>query len=202
MDRAEIEARLESAEQRRREAESHLAENAERLERLEEERAELLGRSQLAKQHLRDFDAQLAKLQAELAAIEVEEARAEFEAAVQERDDAFVKAAEAVDGVAAAVEELGRARAHVDEAHRLVTRLDPGEQHAVPPEPSTFEDRWHEAEPLVEAELNARHEVRLVEEAVRDSNPLVIDQLPEHLRDLARRRKRELILAAQRARGR
>lgn len=202
MDRAQVEARLADAEQRRREAESSLAEHTERLEKLEEERAELLGRSQLAKQHISDFDAHLTKLHADLAAIELEEARADFEAAVQHRDDAFRKAADVVDALAAAVEELGRARAQVAEAHRVVEHLDPEEQYAVPSEPSTFKDQWQEAEPLVEAELNASLDSRLVEEAVRNPNPLVIEQLPEHLRDLARRRKREMILAAQRARHR
>jgi hypothetical protein len=72
MDRSEVEAKLAAAEDRRREAEERLAQNLQRLEQLEEERAELLGASAIAKRGLADFDEYREQLHAQLAAIEVD----------------------------------------------------------------------------------------------------------------------------------
>lgn len=191
MNRKEAESKLAVAEARRREAQERIEENAQRLARLEEERVDLLGDSAIAQRGVADFDAYLESIQEELAAIEVDEAHAAFKAAVRERDEALERAAEAVEGLVAAVNRIAAARESVCDTHRRLGTLDPAAPPLVPPEPKIFDEPWQDLAPLVESELDRRLESQIVEAAVQSPNLLVIDQLPEHLRELAWQRKRE-----------
>jgi chromosome segregation ATPase len=193
MDRNEVEAKLAAAEDRRREAEERLAQNLQRLEQLEEERAELLGASAIAKRGLADFDEYREQLHAQLAAIEVDEARLAFEEALGGRDQALDRAAESLEDVVKAVAEVQAARQSVVETHRRLTKLDPAASRVVPSEPSTFEERWRDAAPLLESELNRKLEIEMINAAVRSPNSRAIDQLPEHLRELAQQRLRDVM---------
>lgn len=186
--RREIEQKLAAAERGRREAEERLRKNADRLAEVEQERAVVLGDSVLAQRAVADFDEHLARLAEELAAVELAEARTVFEQALEVRNQSFVEATKAAGQLVAALASIDEARAAVDEAHRRLRQLD-HEPTPLPPEPSIFEEPWHQLAPLVEAELGRRLESEAVEAVARSMNFLLIEDLPEHLRELARQRQ-------------
>jgi chromosome segregation ATPase len=203
MERHEVEKRLGTLEARRRDAQERMARSRERLQHLEEERDELLGEAALAQQTLADLEEYEARLQAELARARVEEARGAFAEAVQARDASVGRASEALGALAAALADVEARRRAVTETHRALAALDeaaPG----VPPEPQAFRDQRREAARLVERELDGelrRLEADLVEAAVRSPQPSAIEELPEHLQDVARRRKQALTAQPARRRG-
>jgi hypothetical protein len=195
--REEIAQKLAAAERGRREAEERLRENTERLVEVEHERAAVLGDSALAERALADFDQHLARLAEELAAVEVEEARAAVDQALRRRNDTLDEAANAARQLIAALAAIDEARAEVAEAHRQL-RVADRQAAPVPPEPSIFDEPWHELAPLVEAELGRRLESEAVEAVARSMNGRLIEDLPEHLRELARQRQQALRLSRKR----
>jgi len=194
--RAEVEAKLVAAQTRRQEAEERLREHAERLQELEEERESLLGSSALARQALADLEEYEKRLQQELTALRIDELRAAFSESVRARDAALEHASLAVSEVAAAFERVDAARAELAERHRRLREVDPGAPRVVPPEPTDFRERWSAVAPLVEQELGRKLESELVEAAVRSPNVLAFQALPEHLRELAVQRRRDVMHAA------
>jgi chromosome segregation ATPase len=200
MSRADIEAKLAAAETHRREAEERLRRHAERLQELEEERKSLLGSSALAQQALADLEQYRERLQQELVAAEVEEHRVAFAEAIVARDRELENASLAVAEVAAALERVDAARAELAESHRRLRSLVPDTPRALPPEPAEFRDRWSAIAPLVEQELGRKLDYELVEAAARSPNRLAFEALPEHLRDLAKQRRREVHQRTERTR--
>lgn len=202
MGRNEVEEKIAATEARRREAEEELEEKAARLAELEDERGVLLGEAALAERRAGALHDHLAQLQEELVAVERAEAYAAVDAAVRARDAALARGAEAAHQLSAAIEQIEKARMNLAEAHREVRAKDAGTRMTLPPEPNTFDEHWQALAPLVEAELGIQLESKLVEAAARSSNYLVINHLPEHLRELARQRKRELLRGTQARHGR
>ena len=198
MNREEVEGKLAALDLRRREVEKRLEQNAARLEELEQERAALVGNSNLAERAAADYQEHLSRLQAELAAIEAREARDAVRAKVHARDAAIEKGAAIAAQLAAALEQLDAVRTDLREAHQQLRAIDAEAPAVLPPEPTIFDDQWRALAPMVEAELGVRLESELVEAAARSTNFLVIDDLPEHLRELARQRKDDLRRAALR----
>jgi hypothetical protein len=192
VDRKEVEGQLVAAETRRREAQARLEQNAERLAQLEDERNRLLGDTAIAKRGVTDFAERVERLRQQLHAVEVDEARIALDAAVRVRDAALARGAEAAESLLAAIEQLTAARTNLAEAHRQLLTIDVTAPKLLPAEPSVYDEQWRALAPLVEVELGVRLDSELVEAAVRNPNPLVVNQLPEHLRELARQRKRDL----------
>jgi chromosome segregation ATPase len=197
-DRKHVETELANSAARQRAAQQQLEAAAERLAQMEEERTELLGQSAIAKQALADFETRQRELEAQLVAIEADEARIGLVEAIAQRDRLVERAADAVQGLVAALADVEEARGKVAEAFSRARALDPSTATALPPEPAIFREGWRALAPVVEAELGRRLEVELVEAAVRSPNMLVIEDLPEHLRELARQRKREQISSGAR----
>jgi hypothetical protein len=183
VDRSEVEAKLAAAETGRREAQSKLEQNAERLAQLEDERNRLLGESA-------DLDGYVEELREQLAV--VDEARRALDDAVRARDAALARGAEAAEALLAAIDALTAARTSLNEAHRQLRKVDIETPKALPPEPSLYDEQWRALAPLVEVELGVQLESELVAAAIRNPSPMVLDQLPEHLRELASQQKRDL----------
>lgn len=196
MDRREVESKLVNADARRREARERLEQNAARLAELDDERAALVGESRLAERAAADYEEHLTRLRAELAAVEVSEARAAVRGAIEARDARIAEAAAAVSEVLAALERTSSARAELQKAHHHLRTIDADAPKVLPPEPTVFDDRWQRLAPLIEAELGVRLESELLDAAARSANPRAIDDLPEHLRELARQRRNDLHRAA------
>jgi hypothetical protein len=192
--RREIEQKFAAAQRGRLEAEERLRENEDRLAEVEHERAVVLGESAIAQRALADFDQHLERLAKELAAVELEETRASFERALEVRNQSFAAAAKAARQLVAALAAIDDAREAVDEAHRRLRKVD-RKAAPLPPEPSIFDEPWHELAPLVEAELGRRLESEAVEAVARSMNFRLIEDLPEHLRELARQRQHAIRLS-------
>jgi chromosome segregation ATPase len=198
MNREEIEGKLVVLDSRRRDAQERLERSAARLEELEQERASLLGDYHLAERAAADYTEHLERMQKELAAVEVSEARDAVRERVDARDAAIEKGAAAAAQLVAAFERLDRARADLRNAHQHLRAIDLEAPKGLPPEPQAFDEQWRGLAPMVEAELRVRLESELVEAAVRSPNTMVMRDLPEHLRELARQRKNDLRQAALR----
>jgi hypothetical protein len=190
MDRAEIERQVAAAERRRRQAAERLAQNEQRLRALEEERAALEGDAVLARRGIEDFGEHLARLHEELRVVEVEEAKHALADAVRGRDQAVGEAAGAVAATLLALEGLQAARAAVQEAEQRLEGLDRDTSSSIPPESDQLDEPWEALVSVVRQESELRLERDLVEAAARSSNALAIEELPEHLRELARQRWR------------
>jgi chromosome segregation ATPase len=190
--RTELEEKLAAAETRRREAEERLREHDERLHELEEERESLLGFSALARQALADLDEYQQRLQHELAELRVAELRQAFADAVRARDDALETAAAAVSGVAAALQRVDAARAELAACHRRLGQAAHGPPPRIPPEAAELRDRWSSIAPRLEEELGRQLDYEMVEAAARSQNRLAFEALPEHLRELAKQRRRDI----------
>jgi hypothetical protein len=200
IDRKSVEEKLASTEARRRDAQAQLEQNAARLAELEEERAATLGKAKLAEQRAADLEVYLERLRQELAAVEVTEAQQAAQDALRARDAAITNAAEAAAQLVIAIEGIRSARANAREAHRRLRALDSRAPKALPPEKGEFDEQWRGLAPMVEAELNVRLESELVEAAARSSNHLIRESLPEHLRELAEKRRRDHLDSRKRAR--
>jgi hypothetical protein len=199
-DRKTVEQKLASTEARRRDAQAQLEQNAARLAELDEERSVTLGKAKLAEQRAADLEDYLERLRQELAAVEAAEAQQAAQEAVRAREAAVTNAAEAAAQLVVAIERIRSARAKAREAHQRLRALDSRAAKALPPETGEFDEQWRALAPMVEAELNVRLESELVEAAARSSNHLVLESLPEHLRDLAEKRRRDRIDSLRRAR--
>jgi hypothetical protein len=168
------------------------------LEELEREREALLGSSALAQQAVADLQEFEERLRQELVALRVGELRAAFAEAVRARDEALEQASLVVGEVAAAFARVDAARAELAESHRRLRELAPDTPRTLPPEPTEFRERWSAVAPLVEQQLGRKLESELVEAAVRSPNALAFQALPEHLRELAMQRRRDVMQAANR----
>jgi hypothetical protein len=202
MERADVEARLRVAEERRRQAEERLAAQARRLEEIDEERASLLGEAALAERSIADFDAYEEQLRRELHAIAAAEAEDAFRRAIAARDQAVEKAADAVRALVAAVGDLAAARDGALAAHREWLAHDASAPVDVPLEPALFEAAWDAAAETIRAAGDARRQEELVEAAARSFDAGPLNDLPEHLRERARERKRALTRRATEQRTR
>lgn len=192
MERAEIEAKLAAFTERRRLTEQRLQELADRLAEIEEERGALLGEIALGRRAIADYEEAVDRLQGELIeAARKDEALAALHQAIEVRDSALEEASVAIEQVAAAFGRVDAARDAVVAAHRHVRSVDANAAPGLPPEPVDFRERWSTVAPLVEQELGRRLDSELVEAAVRSSNYLAVESLPEHLREFAQQRWRD-----------
>jgi len=192
VERSEIEAKLAAVTERQALTSQRLRVLADRLAAMEEEHEALLGETALAKQEAADSQEYIERLQEELAAAtRIEEAQAAFQQAIADRDAALEQASMAVAQVAEALENVERSRETVVEAHSRLRVLTVAPN--LPPEPADFRERWVAVAPLVGQELGRRLEYEIVETAARSRNYLILESLPEHLREVARQRQREYL---------
>ena len=196
MNRDQVEESIRAVADRRAETEEQLRESERRLAEVENEHQELEGAVKLARRALADLDAHAAQLNEELRAVAVDEARAAVAEAVRARETAAEEAAQAARELRAAFDRLQQAREGVESAQTALRDLGI-RREAVELEQTSFEEEWQSLAPLVEAELNTRLQLQIVAAAAASTNPLDIEALPEHLRVLARERRRELLRDAR-----
>ena len=185
MNRKEIQRKIELAETNRREAAARVEATRKRLEDLEEQRAEVLGESELARRALTDFERLSEQSRQELATIDLE-------AATQERDRIVTEAAAALEAAVTLLGEIGARRSAVVEAHQRLAALNPEARSPVPEEPNILDGPWQRMVSAVKSQLDEKLEADLVDAAARSYTGQAINALPEHLRTLATLRRKEL----------
>jgi hypothetical protein len=112
---------------------------------------------------------------------------------VEARDLAVREAASALEWIRKVFEELDSRRAALEQAGREIRALDSEAAVSIPPEPDLLDAAWEAVIPLLRERLDKRLEADLVEAASASLRPNAIDELPEHLRELARQRRSERI---------
>jgi chromosome segregation ATPase len=192
--REEIERRLAAAETALEEAAARLDRTQKRLSDIDQERATIVGETEIARRALSDLEAEIARSREALSAAEVEEARAAVTEAAQRRDHVVHDAAAALSTAVDRLEQIERCRAAVVEAEKRLRRLGApsGGAPVAPTEPDVLDEPWQRIVSVVKAKLNENLEIDIVDAAARSNAPSAIDALPEHLRVLAAQRRREL----------
>lgn len=200
MAQSEIEQKLRAAEDRIRNATARLTESTARLAKAEEEllaveerRDKLAGEAVISRRAIADFERVLEQSHEELSALHIDLMRQTFDKAVEARDLALREAASALEWIRKAFEELDARRAALERAERELRALDPESASSIPPEPGLLDAAWEGVVPLLRDRLDDLLEQDLVEAASASLRPNAIEELPEHLRELARQRRSERI---------
>jgi len=200
MAQSEIEQKLRAAEDRIRNATARLTESTARLAKAEEEllaveerRDKLAGEAVISRRAIADFERVLEQSHEELSALHIDLMRQTFDKAVEARDLALREAASALEWIRKAFEELDARRAALERAERELRALDPESASSIPPEPGLLDEAWEGVVPLLRDRLDDLLEQDLVEAASASLRPNAIEELPEHLRELARQRRSERI---------
>jgi chromosome segregation ATPase len=189
----QIEEHLRQATTRMTDAATRLATAEEQLAAVEEQRHTLAGQTAINRRAVADYQELIEKLRGELAALHVEQAHEAFEKAVQARDHAVREAASALERITTALEQLDTRRTVVARAEQELRAIDAEASVSIPPEPDVLDAAWEEILPLLRARLNERLEADLIEAAVVSVGGRAIEQLPEHLRELARQRRNQRV---------
>ena len=166
------------------------------LDDLEGHRNELAGRLASARQAADDYAARLEQRRQELALALEAEAQAKLLDAVDARDDAADRAAEAIVQLIVSVERLEAARAATAE---LVAETEShrGRHPAVEPEPENFQNEWTRLTDFIRERAQLALDDELVEAAASSPLGFEIEKLPEHLQVIARQRIREKLRSAR-----
>jgi hypothetical protein len=191
----DLQREIASLEQARREALDE-AEEAERvLADLEGRRDAAAGRLEIARSAAANYAARLEERHQALAEALKAAAEAKLLEAVDARDDAANRAAEAIAHLIASFERLDDARAAV--AERLAETKSHLPGHAeVEPEPAHLEQEWARLVAFIRTRAQLRLEDELVEAAASSPRGSYdIDKLPQHLQLVARQRRAERFLA-------
>jgi hypothetical protein len=194
----QIEERIREASTRVTEATTRLATAEEQLALVEEQRHTLAGEAAISRRAIADHQELLEKLRGELAALHVEQAHETFEVALQARDHAVREVASALEWITTALEQLDTRRAAVAQAEHELRAIDPGVSVSIPPESDILDAAWEEILPLLRVRLNERLEADLIEAAIASVGGSAIEELPEHLRELARQRRNQRLREALR----
>ena len=201
-DTKELQAAIEAVEEQLSDARAQLEESQATIERLNEARVEAEGRFAITSRAVSDFEQRLAEQRQALVKATKEAAAASYERAVRERDAAVEQSIAAVRTLIAALEAVEAARNAVKEAATEARRVRAVVPNAPPVEPSATADEWARLHELVGAHSQARLDEELLAAAVQSDNPLVIKDLPPHLREAARARVRAAGDEARRRRKR
>ena len=179
------------------------AENARQaaaeLATLEERRLEAEGRLSLAHRAEADHRRRLEEHRAALAEAEQREAREAFVEAVAHRDATAVHVADLFKRVVDGLEELDRLRGVVAAAAAAAREREANV--VVPAEPDVFDEEWGRVVDAVRARIGSQLEDAAVDAAARSPGGRAIQDLPHHLRELAKTRRRAFMrerLAGQR----
>jgi chromosome segregation ATPase len=173
--------------------------NAQRaLDDLEGRRNEVAGRLEIARQAAESYVARLEERREELARAFDAELQARLLETAAARDDAALRAAEAIAHVIRSVERLEAARASTAER---VAELEARRRRRVEvdPEPAELNEHWAQLVDFVTARVQRRLDEELVEAAASSPGGQDIEKLPEHLQVVAKRRRNERLRPANRA---
>ncbi len=192
MKREEVERKLELAETSLRQAAARLEATQQQLAEIEDQRAQILGESEIARRAMADFERLSEQSRNELAAVELEDARVALAEAVQARDQIVANAAAALDTAVGLLGEIDEHRNAVVQAHQRVRSLDQAAGQAAPEEPDVLHEPWERMASVVKTELDEQLESDIVDAAARSHLPHAINALPQHLRILATQRRQEM----------
>ncbi len=165
---------------------------------LEKRQQEALTKANLARQAGRQYEERLSELLSTLEKARLEAATSAFDDAVAERDELARFAVEAIGKTLIGIEQLDESRARLAAMQDdLATR---GVKVTIGDDPQEFLEAWETLVTRVRETLQERLEDEMVEAAVYSSLSRAIEELPVHLQELARqRRKRAQQQAAARA---
>jgi hypothetical protein len=165
---------------------------------LEKRQQEALTKANLARQAGRQYEERLGELLSTLEKARLEAATSAFDDALAERDELARLAVEAIGKTLIGIEQLDESRARLAAMQDdLATR---GVKVTIGDEPQAFVEAWQTLVTRVRETLHERLEDEMVDAAVYSSLSRAIDELPVHLQELARqRRKRAQQQAAARA---
>ena len=160
------------------------------LDDLEGHRNELAGRLAIARQAEADYAARLEELRQEHARALEAEIQAKLREAVDARDDAANRVAEAIVQLIASFERHDAARDEMTEGlakaeSHLRRRIEVG------PEPKKLQQEWDRLVDFIKRRAQLRLDDELVEAAASDRTGFEIQKLPQHLQVIARQRQRE-----------
>ena len=184
-DIAAVERDLETTALQAKEAEDQLAQ-------LKASEAEAAGRLSLAARAQADLEQRLAQLQGALREAERAAAEEAFRAAAAARDRLADEAAAAIATAMAAIVDLRQARLAVEHALNAAAAVGAEIPKVPPGEPPALAEEWSRLEQYVRQEANLQLESDLVEAAANSPLGHAIKDLPAHLQQVARQRRRAL----------
>lgn len=196
-DRDELEQQAATLERDLEAAAAEARSAEETLERLKQSQSETAGRLTLAARAEADLKQRLVEVRTALRDAAREAAEEAFRERVAVRDAAAKEAATAINRAIAKLENLEVAREAVEQAAEEVGHAGGRVAPPVPDEPASFPEQWSRLEQLVRENVQWRLEEDLIEAAASSAMGHAIEDLPIHLQQLARERRR----AKQRADG-
>jgi chromosome segregation ATPase len=196
-DRDELERQAAALEGDLEAAAAEARSAAETLERLKQSQSETAGRLTLASRAEADLRQRLAEVRRAIRDAAREAAEQAFRQTVAVRDATANEAANAINRAIGSLENLDAAREAVQRAADEVIQAGTRNAPPLPDEPGSFAEQWSRLEQLVREHVQWRLEEDLIEAAAGSTMGRAIDDLPVHLQQLARERRR----AKQRADG-
>ena len=157
---------------------------------IDQQRAEAVDRLKLALRQVEDFRGELERKEAELAEARREAAVTEAHSAIERRDTAARDATEAIAALTDALQQLTTEREEVEQ--RTADLADSGVSIDVPPEPPEFDEAMGRLTRFVRGLLDEQLEDEILEAAARSTRAQAIEDLPPHLQEAARNRRRDL----------
>jgi chromosome segregation ATPase len=186
----DLELQLEALRRDLSQARERASQHEGMLSELDERRAETADRLEIALRQVDEFRDELERKETELEEARREAALAEIEEAAERRDEAARKVAAAITTVIEGLDELDGLRD--DLARVRSTHASDGHLVDVADEPAEFGEAIERLVSLVRGMLDETLEDELLEAAARSSRPRAIDELPPHLQEAARLRRRRL----------
>jgi hypothetical protein len=196
--RENLEREIASLEQALAEAVGE-QENVQRaLDDLEGRRNEAAGRLEIARQAADSYAARLDERREELKRAFEAELHARLLETVGLRDEAALRASEAITHLIASFERLEATRDATDE---YIRALDSQARRRVEigPEPAELDERWAQLVDFVTTRAQLQLDDELIEAAASSPGGYEIEKLPEHLQVIAKSRRKERMRRASRA---
>jgi chromosome segregation ATPase len=190
VDRDELELQAAALERDLEAAAAEARAAEETLERLKQSQSETAGRLTRASTAEADLKQRLGDVRAALREAAREAAEQALSQAVAVRDASAKEAAAAINRAIARLENLDAARAQVERAAGEATKAGSRVGPTLPAEPSSLAEQWSRLEQLVGANAQWRLEEDMIEAAAASAMGRAIDELPVHLQQLARERRR------------
>lgn len=186
----DIEKQVEALRQDLTQAHEQADRHEGALSALDQQRSEAVDRLKLALRQVEDFRSELERKEAELAEARREAALAEAQSAIDRRDTAAQDATAAIGALTDALQRLTTEREEVE--HRRADLADSGVSIDVPPEPPELDEAMGRLTRFVRGLLDEQLEDEILEAAARSTRAQAIEDLPPHLQEAARNRRREL----------
>jgi chromosome segregation ATPase len=190
IDRDELEQQAAALERDLEAAAAEARSAEETLERLKQSQSETAGRLTLASRAEADLKQRLGDVRVAIREAAREAAEQALRQAVATRDASAKEAAAAINRAIGRLENLDAARAAVEKAAEEATHAGSRVGPTLPAEPASLAEQWSRLEQLVGAHAQWRLEQDMIEAAAGSAMGRAIDELPVHLQQVARERRR------------